>query len=433
MSIQLGPITLTPGTPVRIPLQNISGVIAAKLTNGSPFDLSVTGFGFQGVGTVPAGTEYMLDASVENSGTINILPVNNVGVSGNGIANLDVYIQGEKVPVGTWPITVPPQTVQAKVSTVTTLINDGNTNGTQIIESSPVGQASTTSVTNDGLWVLKTLVAGALHQFLKTQNVGNLLQLGQAGDVAEVLGALTVDQLLTAAANILLPNNIPLQSKDSGGTVRNLLALDASNISHFAAGGANQYSWFDNAAAELARLTNLEMFSLHDFAVGGLTDVSAKAAIRASDGHVIFDNGSFTTDGGGNLVNTPSSTVLNGSTSGTATLYMEMRGTVKRLFLFLNNFRNGGASAQTIALPTTFGAFGYCRTTSFPAAQLLKTGAPVTVNVITTLAVGGGTSTGATVFGGYSFFDFQANGFDTVSFNSGQATAHTGGLIIEGV
>lgn len=128
----------------------------------------------------------------------------------------------------------------------------------------------------------------------------------------------------------------------------------------------------------------------------------------------------------------PGSITINGSTSGTAQLWQLWRGNFKYIICFLNNFRNGGGSTQTITFPVAFLFAGYCRTTSFPAAQLLSGGVAQTVNVITALAVGGGTPTGATVFGGYSFFDFQ-HAMDTLSFNSGQATPHTGFLIIEGI
>lgn len=128
----------------------------------------------------------------------------------------------------------------------------------------------------------------------------------------------------------------------------------------------------------------------------------------------------------------PGSTTINGSTSGTAQLWQLWRGNFKYVFCLLNNFRNGGGSTQTIAFPVAFTTKAYCRTSDFPAAQLLKAGVAQTVNIITALAVGGGTPTGASVFGGYSFFD-APSGIDTLSFNSGQVTPHTGILVIEGI
>lgn len=127
----------------------------------------------------------------------------------------------------------------------------------------------------------------------------------------------------------------------------------------------------------------------------------------------------------------PGSTIINGSTSGTAQLWQIFRGNFKYVLCLLNNFRNGGGSTQTITFPVAFATKAYCRTSDFPAAQLLKAGVAQSVNVITGLAVGGGSITAATVFGAYSFFDAPAL-IDTLSFNSGQVTPHTGLLIIEG-
>lgn len=388
MSIQLGPIVLNPGVPVSIPIRNIPGVTSAKLSNGSPFDLSVSGFGFQGTGTVPAGTEYMLDATVENSGAINILPVNNVGASGNGIANLDVYIRGETPPKGTWPITIPAQVVQAKVSTVTTLINDGNAAGTQIIESSPAGQTSTTSVTNDGLWVLKTLIGGVLHQFLKTQNAGNLLQLVQAGDTAEILGALVVDQLTTMSGNATVGGTLGV----TGNTTLN--------------GGVNVDTIRDNGAGNPAM------------------DLSSH------DGVVRFPQP---------IRLIPKVATLNGSTSGTYTIYEFCAGPgatdLKFCVCVSNNFRNGGASVQSLALPVAFQSFARMWFGDHSVGTLTKAGVAQGVGTITSMPAtnaSGGTVSVGTVIAAYVLDDIGA-GFDTVTFNSGQASAHTGVDVFIGI
>lgn len=141
---------------------------------------------------------------------------------------------------------------------------------------------------------------------------------------------------------------------------------------------------------------------------------------------------SLTDSAGNNIINMIAMrSQINGSTSGTATMYMIHQGFYKYALIYLNNFRNGGGSTQTMAFPVAFNGC-YARTSSWPAGQLLLAGVAQTVNIITTLAVGGGTPTTATVFGGYSFFDC-ATGSDTLSFNSGQVTPHTGFMIIEGV
>ncbi len=139
MAIPLAPVTLVPGVPVPVNLGNVGGIQAVKLSNGTPFDLTISGFGVQGQGIVVAGLEVLLHSEVENT----------------GVANIVIYLMGEKLPPGNWPVTIPTQTVQAKVSTITSLVNDGNAAGTQIIESTVTGDsASAVTLTNDGNFVL---------------------------------------------------------------------------------------------------------------------------------------------------------------------------------------------------------------------------------------------------------------------------------------
>jgi hypothetical protein len=150
----------------------------------------------------------------------------------------------------------------------------------------------------------------------------------------------------------------------------------------------------------------------------------------AIDSHITADgNGAATLL---KLAINSGSTVLNGSTAGTATLYQPLNGTLKLALVYLNGFRNGGGAAQTIAVPTSF-------TTAFrwwvgDTNPLTFVGSTVsrTANIITALAAGGGTVTSQTTVNKYSFGDVNA-AVDTVSFNSGEATTHTGLIVMVGV
>src|SRR5438094_9278398 len=108
MPIALPAVSLTPGTTSKVSLVNLGAIQALKVTNGTPFDLTTSGFGISGGNLiVPAGLEYLLHAEDGNTGHIDILPVNNIGASGTGVANLVVYLQNERLPQGTWPVSVP--------------------------------------------------------------------------------------------------------------------------------------------------------------------------------------------------------------------------------------------------------------------------------------------------------------------------------------
>lgn len=94
------------------------------------------------------------------------------------------------------PLSIPTQVVNMATQTASNIVNDGNTNGTGILESTPSGAGQTAHVTNDGLWLLSVLQSGVLHQFLKTEASGNPLQLGQSGDKVEFLGNVGIDGYL---------------------------------------------------------------------------------------------------------------------------------------------------------------------------------------------------------------------------------------------
>jgi hypothetical protein len=146
-------LVITPGKAQTVGLPNPSNVAGVKISNGTPFDLDISGFGTQGLLVVPAGTEYMVSAETENRGSMTVLGVDNNNVTGTGVVNLNVYLAGEKVPQGNWPVTIPTQTVQSIVSSTNTLINTTQPEGTQVIQikaSTNVSNQNNFDVFNDG-------------------------------------------------------------------------------------------------------------------------------------------------------------------------------------------------------------------------------------------------------------------------------------------
>ncbi|SRR6266568_989 len=124
--------------------------------------------------------------------------------------------------------------------------------------------------------------------------------------------------------------------------------------------------------------------------------------------------------------------VLNGSTAGTATLYQPQRGTWKVVVVILNGFRNGGASNQDIALPVPFTSKFQYSSGDFDAFQFLVSGVAQSGGVLTSLSAGGGGVTGTSTFHLWCIGEV-ASGCDTLRFTSGNATARSGTLIMQGV
>jgi hypothetical protein len=120
------------------------------------------------------------------------------------------YACGEPVPNG-FPVALSRQAnigniiqtfAAAVVPFVTSLVNDGNAAGTQMIESTVAGQStSSVNVTNDGIWILGNPAFPGLlssdNATFKTDGLGNLTVKG-----------LTVTNNLTVAGNFTASNGI---------------------------------------------------------------------------------------------------------------------------------------------------------------------------------------------------------------------------------
>lgn len=133
---------------------------------------------------------------------------------------------------------------------------------------------------------------------------------------------------------------------------------------------------------------------------------------------------------------TPAQTTLNGGTAGTAVLTQDLVGTIKRVLVILTGFRTAGAS-QTIAIPVPFTKQCFVRSsnlggaTGFNGFQLLSSGTPQSVGLITTLSSAGGTNTSVTTVFGHSIGEcFHA--IDTIQFVSGSSANASGSIELVG-
>lgn len=113
---------------------------------------------------------------------------------------------------------VPAITVLGPNMVANAIKNDGNAIGTSIIEATPSGfGVSTIQIYNDGSGGWFVDQSGTYHQIFSFNTSGNALQLGKFNDIAEVLGQLLVDQLLTAVAGLTLTGG-KITTPSSGGT-----------------------------------------------------------------------------------------------------------------------------------------------------------------------------------------------------------------------
>jgi len=215
MTYNIGPLTVSPGVAYNNILQNAGAIQAIKLTNGTQFDLTFQGFGTPGTSVIPAGLEYMLHASDGNSGYINFIPVDSLGVGGSGVVNAVAYFQGEDLPQGQWPATVPAQRVILPAG-AGAVVADHLINTTSVGSASPIINIEETGATgpevfadNQGNFYIQQYVSSVLTTLFRTlagqpSNSANVL-LGDASHIVQSNGQFNPNLGIHATSYGVLP------------------------------------------------------------------------------------------------------------------------------------------------------------------------------------------------------------------------------------
>ena len=207
-------------------------------------------------------------------GNVNVTWAQQTILSGAGQAPLsqvvvETYDCHEPVP-GTFPA---PLVRQANVgnslnlsTSTTSIVNDGNAAGTQIVEATPSGDASSAvKLTNDG----KLTIGNATHPGQISLDNGKITSDG-SGDLTVggtlsatgntfLSGTLAVTSnssfsngnvTIDTSGNVTIPNNTSYGIKDSGGTGRGIITLNASNEAqmHGITGNGALTLWSDSNA-----------------------------------------------------------------------------------------------------------------------------------------------------------------------------------------
>lgn len=148
---------------------------------------------------VPAGAwpTYTLDP---NSFTIYFSVVSILPNPPIQLLMATIYGPGETVPdtpqLGNSPVGIGGT---VKTSGVQTLSNEGAISTTLVIDMGDVNFADLVQMFAGGQMVWAVDQSGVKHAVIKVNAAGNPIQLGQAGDTVEILGELTIDQLLNAS------------------------------------------------------------------------------------------------------------------------------------------------------------------------------------------------------------------------------------------
>lgn len=134
------------------------------------------------------------------------IDADSLNVSNPPISRLFMTLYGanEIVP-GTYPMSIMHQTTVGNqggvTSSVGTLSQETNAAGFETVDIGTSTNNKLIDIFNDGHFIWSVLQGAAAHQIMKGQSAGNPLQLGQAGDIVEMLGKLLIDQVPTATAS----------------------------------------------------------------------------------------------------------------------------------------------------------------------------------------------------------------------------------------
>lgn len=231
---------------------------------------------------------------------------------------------------------------------------------------------------------------------------GNFTNLTVTGTSSLDNGKITTD----GSGNATFANNLTIKWKDSGGTARTILTVDASNNTQLLAPASGAKLLLKDSAAVSQILVNSsspQVEIANDLKVDG--KITAASSINATGQQVSHT----------------------GSNSGTFTVEQIFVGGFKFTAINLNNYSD--AAAQTLALPVAYTTSAFIFGSSLTYMQLLSSGSAQSINIWTALASGGGSSTSQTNVNNRSIGDINT-AFDSVLINSG--TSRTGTMLIIG-
>lgn len=339
---------------------------------------------------------------------------------------VEAYQDSEQI-LGTFPASLVRQTNVGNSITVNSggltvaqeLQNDSSPLATTIIESTPSGESGSFLLAkNDGTFQI----------YAFSNNVKTLLFDVFAGGPS-------------SSAEITLPTVLGDTPDASGYTTRFGIGLHGTtdvgieSVAYTVIGGQSglilKQNNYYNGTNHLFVAAN----PAYQFDMGGsLSGIGGSVSVRTntnspSAGGVITWGAWTAIDFGLNPV------VTNGRSAGSVTVYQWMRGPVKMTMIVMQGYE-AGASAQKVALPSpyTFAASirtGRIGTSGNGGMSLLSSNVAQTINVVTALATGGGSTTGETVIYQHSIGECPV-GFDTLEFLANTSSAKNCITLIEG-
>jgi hypothetical protein len=253
--------------------------VYVKASNKSYFDVKYSDFGTQGQDWIPSGTEYLLEGAIANNGKLTVTPVNSDNISNPapGTLLINEFLEGEDIPKGAWPVSIPKSTVISLNTIATILQNLGNPQ-TTIAEGQPNGD---------------------INFPFTLDNFGNL-SLGDPahpgsinlyGGTASFGGSSTFDALIGPSSAIHTTGQGQFQMNDTGpvlggttaGSVLYILPFQGFGLKIFAA----SFVGYNNTTATKQTITLPQAFNQQAFFwIGGILSVTTSGVNFTNNGAI---------------------------------------------------------------------------------------------------------------------------------------------------
>lgn len=454
MSNQYGKIPLISGQQI---LEDVggTGLSGIVIGNESGLTCSVTLQGANVKKTLYPGTvdKFLVPKGRSWNGTVQIDPtsdLNNVISWPSSHVYIDTYGINENIE-GQYPFVLNRagnvgNAVNFVSGSATSVQNDNNAAGTQVVEMSVLGSPTANDIHfNDGSgWMGRWINPIFTKTFQWFSAGATALQLGATGLLTEVLGSFKVDGTTELVGNTTIDGNavvtgtLGVTGIETGGTINattigvtteNATTLNVTTVNasgNIIEANAQAMQWKDNGGSARNVFQVDANNNTQIFGIAGLNLIQMLSSAGALG--FIFDLVNKSVDIKTTAVN------LAGNTNGSATLYQFLTGTnVKAAILLLSAYRNAGALGQVINLPVPFNTWALwvvgAGTNIVP-----RLGGSNLVNmcrVTTALAVGGGTNAASTPIPPTSFGEI-VQGFDAFDLGNSQASNHSTVLFLIG-
>jgi hypothetical protein len=441
MSNVYGKIDIVAGTKV---IRDVGGTGLSGIVIGNESGLTCK-ITLQGAGvtrTLYPGTADFFEVPQNKSwsGNLQIDPSSNLSNASSwpsSFVQVDTFGFNEK-PKGVYPIsffragnvgnTVDTNTVSSGTTSVT---NDGNPGATVFIEATQSGNASGSNVVdrNDGSFYRSQFISNVLTRLVELiVGVNPILKFGQG---------------------------LSLHQVDSNGTDALFFHVNSNNYPDFVANASDVVQFSGNG--------DVPLFYLNGASQGNSMQLGPNIAVQGSTGpgptisanilkvtnpggitqlqahsvgnqvQIIDKNGDVlsTIDANGCINMAGAITTFNGDTSGSMTIQEVFAGGSKWLIIKQNNYRQAAATPQQFTLVNTFTGPFAIMNLGCGGMEVLQATVKQTINVLSALALAGGSFTGQTNIQQASIGWCNTN-INQIQSQGGYASAHTGVTILAG-